>query len=363
MTDESYIRLTLELARKGKGKVSPNPLVGAVIVKNNKIIGVGYHEYFGGPHAEINAINNAKEDLEGATLYVNLEPCSHFGKTPPCADEIIKRKFKKVVIGTYDMNPLVCGKGAQKLIDAGIEVKVGVLENECMELNKFFFNYIVKNIPYVTIKAAITLDGKIADQKKYSKWISSVYSRQEVHNLRAEYDAVLVGSNTVKIDDPKLTVRFCEGRNPIRVVIDKDLSLGLNYKIFEIEREGQLLIVARQSSSAKKDKIAKLQKAGAEIIFLKENKNGEINLKQLLKELSKRKIASVLVEGGSKIYSSFIKNQLFDELLLFIAPKLLGKGIPFIEDIGISSLKKTMQLELRNYKKIGDDLLVELRRK
>jgi len=363
LTDESYIRLTLELARKGKGRVSPNPLVGAVIVKNGKIIGVGYHEYFGGPHAEINAINNVKEDLEGAELYVNLEPCSHFGKTPPCVDEIIKRKFKRVVIGTYDMNPLVCGKGAQKLIDAGIEVKVGVLENECYELNKFFFNYIVKNIPYIAIKAAITLDGKIADNKKYSKWISGIYSRQEVHNLRSEYDAVLVGANTVKIDDPKLTVRFCEGRNPIRVIIDKDLSLSLNYKVFQLEKPGQVIILARQSVSTKKEKIKKLQSLGVDLIFVKENAKGELNLKFLLKELAKKRIASLLIEGGSKVYTSFIKQQLFDEILLFISPKLLGLGIPFIDDIGISSLKKALQLEIKNFKKIGDDIFIELKKK
>ena len=196
MADESYIQLTIEIAKKGEGSVSPNPLVGCVVTKNNKIIGAGYHRKFGEEHAEINAINSATESLEGSTLFVNLEPCSYYGKTPPCVDRIIKEKIKRVVIGTLDTNPIISGNGVKALKKAGLEVKVGVLEKECLELNKFFFKYISKKLPYVTLKAAQTLDGMIADLNNYSEWISSEQSRKHIHSLRAKYDAVLIGSET-----------------------------------------------------------------------------------------------------------------------------------------------------------------------
>ena len=191
MTDESYIRLAIEIAKKGAGRVSPNPLVGAVVVKNERILGAGFHEKFGGKHAEINAIEKAKESIEGATLFVNLEPCSHYGKTPPCVDRIISEKIKRVVIGTLDMNPLTSGIGVKKLKSAGIDVKVGILEKECIGLNKFFFKYITKKLPYVSLKSAQTIDGRIADKSGESAWISSLQSRKYVHSLRAQYDAVL----------------------------------------------------------------------------------------------------------------------------------------------------------------------------
>ena len=233
MADESYIQLAIEIAKKGTGSVSPNPLVGCVIIKDNKIIGAGYHQKFGEEHAEINAINSSAESVEGSTLYVNLEPCRHHGKTPPCVDRIIKEKIKRVVIGTLDVNPLVSGNGVKALKKAGVDVKVGVLENECIELNKFFFKYITSKLPYVTLKAAQTLDGMIADKNKNSEWISSKESIKYVHWLRASYDAVLFGSDTAKIDNPKLTVRMVEGRNPYRVVLDSKLSLKTDLYLFK----------------------------------------------------------------------------------------------------------------------------------
>ncbi|MCJ7552329.1 MAG: bifunctional diaminohydroxyphosphoribosylaminopyrimidine deaminase/5-amino-6-(5-phosphoribosylamino)uracil reductase RibD, partial [Ignavibacteriaceae bacterium] len=233
MADESYIQLTLEIAKRGIGKVSPNPLVGCVITKNDKIIGAGFHTKYGDDHAEISAINSSRENLEGSTFYVNLEPCSHYGQTPPCVDRIIQEKIKRVVIGTLDVNPLVSGKGVRKLKDAGIEVKVGVLEKECEDLNKFFFKFINKKLPFVTLKAAITLDGKIADINSHSEWISSPESRRYVHSLRNKYDAVLIGLNTAMIDDPQLTVRHVEGRNPWRIILDSKLELPTDLKIFQ----------------------------------------------------------------------------------------------------------------------------------
>lgn len=362
MTDESYIKLTLELAKKGIGKVSPNPLVGCVIIKDDRIIGAGYHEKFGGNHAEINAINSSKENLENAALYVNLEPCSHQGKTPPCIDKIIEKKIKRVVIGTLDMNPLVSGSGVKRLKAAGIDVKVGLLEKECIELNKFFFKFITRKIPYVTLKAAQTLDGKIADDSGNSKWISNVSSRRKVHSLRAKYDAVLVGSGTVKSDDPSLTVRLAEGRNPKRVVLDSKLELSTAQKIFTGNNDKNLFVVTSKKNQTKVRRLKKLTSLGVKVLFVNEGRNGFLNLKSVLRELGKNQIASVLVEGGNEIYSSFIKENLFDDIYLFVAPKILGSGLPIVQDISNGSLKNAFKLKLKNAEAVDDDLLVELQR-
>jgi diaminohydroxyphosphoribosylaminopyrimidine deaminase/5-amino-6-(5-phosphoribosylamino)uracil reductase len=362
LTDESYIKLALEIAKKGRGNVSPNPMVGAILVKNEKIIGAGFHEYFGGNHAEVNAILNAKQDVAGSTLYVNLEPCSHYGKTPPCTETIIKNKIKKVVIGTLDMNPLVSGSGIRALKEAGIEVKVGVLENECVALNKFFFKHISKKLPYVTLKVAQTLDGRIADLSGDSKWITSLNSRRYVHGLRSQYDAVLVGTRTVKIDDPNLTVRFIEGRNPKRIIIDTDLKLNLKLKLFVNNNDENLIILTSRKSAEKKRKLEKLQKMGIEILFIKENKDGTLNLKNALEELGKNRISSVMVEGGRKIYTSFIKEGLFDDMMVFISPKIMGEGLPAVDKLGIHSIRKSLKLKVRAVEKLGDDVLIELAR-
>lgn len=359
MTDESYIQLAIEIAKKGKGEVSPNPLVGCIIVKNDKIIGAGYHQKYGHNHAEINAINSAKQDISGSTLYVNLEPCSHHGKTPPCVDKIIEKGVKRVVIGTLDMNPLVSGKGIKKLKKAGIEVKVGLLEKECIELNKFFFKYITKKLPYVALKAAQTLDGKIADSNYDSKWITSVDARRRVHSLRGQYDAVLIGAGTVKKDNPNLTVRLTEGRNPKRIVIDDKLTLSVESKIFN-GSEKNLIILTCEHSAGKKKKVNKILSKGVRLIFIKESENGKMDLKAALKELAALDIASILIEGGNKIFTSFIKQNLFDEFLLFVAPKLLGEGIPTIGNLGIKNIRKAMKLRINNVEKLGEDILVEL---
>ena len=360
MTDESYIKLAIEIAKKGSGKVSPNPLVGCIVVKNDRILGAGFHEKFGGKHAEVNAIEKAGSNIEGATIYSNLEPCSHFGKTPPCVDLIISSKIKKVVIGTLDMNPQISGKGVKKLKAAGIEVKVGVLENECIGLNKFFFKYITKKLPYVTLKAAQTIDGKIADKAGESSWISSVPSRKYVHSLRARYDAVLVGAGTVEKDDPKLTVRLTEGRNPKRIILDPDLGLNLNHKIFTRNSDKNLIVITSRKSIGKKRRINKLNSLGVTLLFAKEERDNRINLKSALRELQKIRIASVLVEGGSQVFTSFIKENLFDDMIIFISPKILGCGIPVVGNLGIKKLQKSLKIKINNVEKIGDDVLVEL---
>ena len=359
MTDESYIKLTLEIAKKGIGFVSPNPLVGAVLVKDGKIIGAGYHQKYGEAHAEINAINSASENVEGATLFVNLEPCSHFGKTPPCVDALLESKIKKVVIGTLDMNPIVCGSGIQKLKANGVEVKVGILENECVELNKFFFKNVTKKTPYVTLKSAITLDGKIADESYQSKWITSTASRKQVHKLRAEYDSVLVGANTVNKDDPQLTVRLVEGRNPKRIILDPQLKSCIERKIFHSEKN-VLLVTSAEKKNSPKAKV--LQELGVKLLFLRTDEQKRFHLKTVLKKIGDETITSILVEGGAKVYNSFIKENLFDEMQIFIAPKLLGSGIQFLSDFGIKEMSKARKLSLHSFEKYDDDLLLNLRK-
>jgi diaminohydroxyphosphoribosylaminopyrimidine deaminase/5-amino-6-(5-phosphoribosylamino)uracil reductase len=359
VTDESYIKLTLEIAKKGIGFVSPNPLVGAVLVKEGKIIGAGYHQKYGEAHAEVNAINSASESVEGATLFVNLEPCSHFGKTPPCVDALLESKIKKVVIGTLDMNPIVCGNGIQKLKDNGVEVKVGILENECVELNKFFFKNVTKKTPYVTLKSAITIDGKIADASFQSKWITSTASRKQVHKLRNEYDAVLIGANTVNKDDPQLTVRLVEGRNPKRIILDPNLKSCIDRKIFHSEKNVLLVTSVEKKNSPK---VKALQELGVKILFARTDEQKQFRLKTVLKKIGDENITSILVEGGAKVYNSFIKENLFDEMQIFIAPKLLGSGIQFLSDFGIKEMSKARKLSLHSFEKYDDDLLLNLRK-
>lgn len=360
MTDESYIQLAIEIAKKGYGNVSPNPLVGCIIIKDGKIIGAGYHEKYGKNHAEVNAIESSNEVVEGSTIYVNLEPCSHFGQTPPCVDKIIEKKIKRVVIGTLDMNPLVSGRGIKKLKAAGVEVKVGVLEKECTELNKFFFKYITKKIPYVTLKAAQTIDGKIADTDGDSKWISSPSSRKIVHQMRSKYDAILVGSGTVEKDDPKLTVRLTEGRNPKRIVLDTHLKLKLNHKIFQNNADGNLIVITSINNGKKQSKVDKLKALGVNILYAKENKKGMIDLRSALIEIGKINISSILVEGGSILLSNFIKENLYDDISLFIAPKILGAGIDSFGNLGIKTIRQAYRLKIESVEKTGDDIMVQL---
>lgn len=360
MTDESYIKLTLELAKKGRGFVSPNPLVGCIIIKEDRIIGAGFHKEYGGKHAEINAIDSAKENVEASTLYVNLEPCSHQGNTPPCVDRIIEKKIKKVVIGTMDMNPLVSGNGIRKLKKAGIDVKVGVLENECMNLNKFFFKFITKKIPFITLKVAQTLDGKIADTDGGSKWITSLPSRRYVHSLRSHYDAVLIGSGTLLKDDPSLTVRLTEGRNPLRMILDTNLNIKTSHKIFTNNADKKLTLITSKTNINRKRKLNRLEKLGVNVIFVKKESPNRLNLKSVLKELGKKKISSILVEGGGGVFTSFIQQNLFDDILIFLSPKILGQGIPAIGDLGITNIKRAQKIKINSFEKIGEDLLVDL---
>lgn len=364
LTDEFYIRECLELAKKGIGKVSPNPLVGCVIVKDGKIISTGHHAAFGKAHAEVNAINNAKEfDLTGATAYINLEPCSIYAKTPPCCDLLIAKKIKRVVCGTKDPNPLINGRGIKKLRDAGIDVKVGVLQNECMELNAKFFKYIKTGLPYVTIKIAQTLDAKISSGKKDKNGITSTGSQKYVHELRSEHDAVLIGSGTVEKDNPFLTVRHVRGNQPFRVVLNSSFDINLKSNILTDEFAAKtILVVSDKAYKLNSGKAEKLITKGVRVYPLKNLKDGIFDLKEVLKLLGGLNISSVLVEGGGKVFTQFISRQLFDSLLIFIAPKIIGKGVPVVYP---DLIKNNIGLKLSKYniELIGEDILFKAKLK
>lgn len=354
--DELYMTRCFELALKGAGQVSPNPLVGCVIVKNGKIVAEGYHKKYGEYHAERNAINSATKKgikLKGAELYVNLEPCAHFGKTPPCSDLIIEHKFSKVVVGVKDPYYEVAGKGIARMKKAGIKVITSVLEAEAKELNKFFFKYVTTGLPYITIKAAQTIDGKIADDKYRSKWISSAESRRTVHKLRSVYDAVLVGANTVKYDDPKLNVRDVKGRDPYRIIIDKDLALKLNYNVFRYP-DGKTIVITSLNADIRKTR--SLQKKQV-IVLPSKMKNGKIDLVDALKKLASLNIASIMIEGGAFVYNEFLKSGLVDEMLVFIAPDVMGSGITAFSD-----KKSFKDFSSVNYYTSGRDMLANLRK-
>ena len=313
-THELYMRRAIELARNGAGSVSPNPMVGCVIVHEGRIIGEGWHRTFGGPHAEVEAIRSVTEPdlLHHATLYVCLEPCSHHGKTPPCADLIIANRIPEVVVGTGDPNPMVNGKGIAKLREAGIKVTAGVLEAECQELNKQFITRIRKNRPWILLKWAETSDGFIARTDLSSKWISNARSRQLVHRLRAEMDAVLVGAGTAAADDPALTVREWAGSDPVRVVIDPQLRLPSGLKLFD-KSVPTLCYNLRETTASENLQRIQLTK--------------EHFLQAMLADLSSRNIGSVMVEGGARTMQGFIDAGLWDEAWRFIAPVSFGTGI------------------------------------
>jgi diaminohydroxyphosphoribosylaminopyrimidine deaminase/5-amino-6-(5-phosphoribosylamino)uracil reductase len=357
---EYYMRKCFELARKGFGKTNPNPMVGALIVKNNKIISQGWHKKAGSPHAEVIAIRKAKEKVEDSTLYVNLEPCSSYGRTPPCVDEIIKAKIKKVVIACPDLNPLHNGRGIKKLKLKGINVKVGILEKEAKNLNKIFFKYIKKKIPWVTIKIAQSIDGKIATAKGDSKWITSKKARNYARtNLRSKVDAIIVGINTVIKDNPSLTARKNNKlykKQPIRIILDSNLKIPLNRKIFKKTNISPVIIATTKNIPLIKKQ--KLAKKGIEILICKEKRN-MVDLVDLMKKLALREISHVLVEGGGEVISSFLKEKLADEIFLFISPMILGGDISSVRGEGFLKIENAPRLKNIEFKKIGNEFLIK----
>ena len=354
--DQKWMRLALKLARKGIGKTSPNPNVGAVVVKNGRLIGKGYHKKFGGPHAEVFALQEAGEAARGASLYVTLEPCFHFGKTPPCVDLIIARGLKRVVIATPDPNPLVNGKSIQKLKKSGIDVTVGIEQEKAQQLNEAFFKFMQIGLPFVTLKIAQTLDGKIATPAGDSRWVTCEASRKLVHRWRAQTDAVLVGIGTVLQDDPELSVRLVKGRNPKRVILDPNLIIPPGAKVLSSTSLSETLVVTANENA---EKIRLLKNKGATVVFLEKNADGLFDLSQLLKRLVEHKIISVLVEGGSGIFSSFLKQKAFDRLFVFQAPKIAGAGLGPFDGITFQEMREAIPLKFQKQRRVGEDWVFE----
>ena len=353
--DERFMRMALDLARKGEGETNPNPLVGAIVVRNGEVVGQGYHHSFGGPHAEVFALNEAGDAARGATLYVTLEPCSHHGKTPPCTERIIEANIARVIIACRDPNPLVNGHGIERMRAAGIEVKEGVLEEEARRANEIFFKFITTGRPFVQLKLAESLDGKIATRTGDAKWISGADSRTEVHRLRRRFAAVLVGVETVIADDPRLTVRHVEGKNPLRIVLDGRGRIPLEATLLRGE-EGSTIVVTATMEGEKEEALISL---GTKVWRFPEE-GGCVDLSAFLQRLGEEKIDSLLVEGGGETAAAFLEADLIDKVAFFIAPILIGgrDAIPAIGGVGAESVAGGGHVHDIEIERIGEDLLV-----
>lgn len=355
MTGQDYMKRALELAKKGAGHTSPNPMVGCVVVKDGRIVTEGYHERYGEFHAERNALTRCEEDLTGAEMYVTLEPCCHQGNTPPCTDIIIERGIGKVYVGSMDPNPKVAGKGVKILQEHGIEVETGVLEKECLALNEIFFHYITTGIPYVAMKYAMTLDGKIASCTGDSKWVTGEKARHHVHELRKQYSAILAGIGTVLADDPMLNCRIEEGVDPVRVVCDSSLRIPLSSQL--VKTAGDIpVIVAYAKENPEKEKA--LLQAGVELISA--GRDGRVDLAVLMRELGKRKIDSVLVEGGGAIHGSLLKSGLVQKIYCYLAPKLIGgrEASSPVEGDGFPRMKDALPVTEIEILSLGEDICI-----
>ncbi len=355
------MRLALELAKKAEGFTSPNPLVGAVLVKDGEIVGTGYHARAGLPHAEIMALREAGEKAQGATLYVNLEPCCHRGRTGPCTEAVITAKIRKVVVAMADPNPLVAGKGIARLRQAGVEVAVGVLEAEAKRLNEVFSKYITTGLPFVVLKTAMSLDGKIATRRGESRWITSEQARIFGHRLRHRYDAILAGVGTVLADNPSLTARLPEGggRDPVRVVLDSSARTPPGAKIINRASPAPTLIAVTPKAPA--ERVAALKEAGAEVLVLPPDEKGRVNLPLLMKELAGREITSVLIEGGAEVHASALNAGIVDKVAWLIAPRIIGgKEAPGpVGGQGAGRLDEAVPLQNVSVQRIGEDIYVE----
>ncbi len=393
---EKYMKKAFLLAKKGIGKTNPNPLVGAVIVKNDKIIGQGYHKYYGGKHAEINAIEQAGELTKDSTLYINLEPCSHWGKTPPCVERIIKAKIKQVIIAMKDPNPKVNGQGIEILKKAGIKIQTGILENKAKELNEIFINFITKKKPFVILKTAMSLDGKIATCQNNSKWITGKKAREKVHKIRNQVSSLMIGVNTVIIDNPSLTTRLNNKfeSDPIRIIVDSQGRIPLESKILNQKSNSYTIIATTEKMSQNKEK--QLKDKGAKIIrvktkktdlqkiiikefqkiqsetnssetqdlFLSKNLNNlniKVDLSALMKKLYQLQIDSILLEGGGTLNFSALESEIVDKIMFFIAPKIIGgsNSPTSIDGIGFNTIQESLNIKNIVYRKFGDDLLIE----
>jgi len=355
--DTAFLEKALELAARGRGFVSPNPMVGAVVVREGEIVGTGYHRKFGGDHAEVEALREAGHLARGATLYCNLEPCSHFGKTPPCVNRIIESAVAKVVVGSLDPNPIVNGRGLKALRKHNIIVEIGLLEDACRRLNQSYFKFITTRIPFLTLKMAQSVDGKIADREGRSRWISNEESRRLVHRWRWQCDAVLVGIGTVLHDDPMLTVRFEEGPQPRRIVLDSHLRIPLSAKLLTDEHVNHTIVVA-STECREHEKVRELEGRGAKVWHVMPAAAGSLNTTRVLERIGQEGIADVLVEGGRRVFSSLIEERHADQLACFVAPIIMGEGIPAISGVSTASISQAIRLENPQWHILGDNGLV-----
>jgi diaminohydroxyphosphoribosylaminopyrimidine deaminase / 5-amino-6-(5-phosphoribosylamino)uracil reductase len=355
MNDSDYMNLALNLARGTLGQTSPNPVVGAVLVKNHQIIGMGAHLKAGEPHAEVHAIQMAGEKAPGATLYVTLEPCSHHGRTPPCADLIIRTGIKKVFVATLDPNPQVAGTGIQKIKKAGIEVEVGLLEQQARNINKVFFFNIRTGLPFVTLKSAVSLDGKTATVTGKSKWITGEEARVDVHLLRHQHDAILVGVNTVIKDNPTLTTRLASGgKNPIRIILDTHLRTPRDSNVLT-DHEAPTWIITGSEVNPKT--VEEYKRFGIDVIPMS---SPTIIIKELLQAIGEKGITSLFVEGGSEVHGSFLKERAFQQVITYIAPKLIGGKLAptSFGGLGIENIDEVMSLNIKEVEMVGADIRI-----
>lgn len=355
--DEKYMRLAMQLAGNAIGRTSPNPLVGAVIVKDNRVVGCGWHRKAGTPHAEVHALNQAGELAQGADVYVTLEPCAHYGKTPPCAKALVEAKVKNVYGGLLDVNPKVAGKGFKILEDAGIHVEYGFLQDELRKQNEVFFKWIEHKKPFIVLKAAMTLDGKIATATGQSKWITNETSRAYGYKLRDIYDGIMVGINTVIEDNPMLTARVDGGKNPIRIVVDSSLKIDINANVVQ-DKSAKTIIAT--TDKADKDKILKLQAQDVDVIVVDKDKNDKVDIEKLLDILGQQNICSILVEGGATLSGSFVAKKLVDKVYFFIAPKIIGgkEAKTPVAGTGILNLQEALALKDIQIEKLEEDILI-----
>lgn len=355
--DVIYMKRCLDLARKGWGWVNPNPMVGAVLVKDSQIIGEGYHQHYGGLHAERNALADCKVSSQGATLYVTLEPCCHYGKTPPCTEAILQRGISRVVIGTLDPNPMMSGKSVELLKSHGITVTVGVLEAECKDLIKIFRKYITTGKPFVLMKYAMTLDGKIATHTGASQWISGEPARQQVQELRHGFAGIMVGVNTILADNPQLTCRLEHGKNPTRIICDSNLRTPLDAHVVQTANQAPTVIA---TCSQDKERKTLYRKAGCLILDVTE-RDGRVDLADLMEQLGKMKIDSILLEGGGALNWSALRQQIVDEIQVYIAPKVFGGASAKtpVTGVGVALPQEGFLLENHSVSMVGQDYVIK----
>lgn len=360
MNEQEYMKLAIKLANKARGKTSPNPLVGAVVVKEGSIVGRGFHKKRGEPHAEINALNNAGGNTSEGDLYVNLEPCNHYGMTPPCTKAIIESGIKRVFVGIEDPNETVAGGGIQRLKKNGIDVKKWILRKECQRLNEVYIKYITQKRPFVILKSAASLDGKIATRSGDTKWITNEKSRGFLHKLRNEMDGILVGIGTIEADDPSLTTRLNgkRGKDPVRIVVDSSLKIPLDARVLNQKSNAKTVIATTDRAS--KEKMKKVEELGAKVIVVGST-NNRVDFRELMIELGKLEIASLLIEGGAEVNASSLKSGIVDKVLFFYAPKIIGgiEALSIVGGEGVKELDHAVKIKEIKTRRFGDDILLE----